>query len=99
MKEPNRLVLTFVSAIIILAGTLTGIFLYMNPSDDMLYCERNKPEWNNSIDNTDRDSKCYNELWPQYCKIRSPYNCPEIEQRIAKAPKSNLSVWPLALRS
>ncbi len=64
----------FILAILLLIAVISGIYTYYNPSDDWKYCQRNKPEWNNSGD--ERADKCFNELWPSYCELRAPRNCP-----------------------
>ena len=66
------------SGICILAilGTMWWVYNYLNPVNDIDYCKRNMPEFNNSLENTERDNKCFNELWEYYCHIRSPRDCP-----------------------
>lgn len=81
----------FTAGIILVAVAVSGLYLYMNPSDDLLYCERNKPEFNNSPENSERDNRCYNELWPEYCEIRSPRHCPGNYEVIAELAE-NVSI-------
>lgn len=81
----NKEKVTIAIGILIIVLLICTMFIYMNPKDDWLYCQRQKPKWNKTDKRTDI---CFNELWDKYCKIRAPRQCPNQE-----IPQYNFTEW------
>ena len=74
IQEQYYYIAGFLVTVIVVISFSFVFHSYKNPKDDLLYCQRNKPAYNNT--DNERANKCFNEIWPEYCKIRSPKDCP-----------------------
>ncbi len=73
-----KTILFFATVLVILSLALLSIATYYNPEDNIIWCERNKPDLNVSAD---RRGSCFQEpTWSEYCKRAWPADCPKKER-------------------